>query len=73
VMTEGDGSLVVTGTYRSDVLLANSVLRYGAAVELLEPKRVRRLIAEEIAALTRLYAAEPTAPTTISAPGDAVQ
>jgi hypothetical protein len=55
------------------VLLANSVLRYGAAVELLEPKRVRRLIAEEIAALTRLYAAEPTAPTTISAPGDAVQ
>jgi predicted DNA-binding transcriptional regulator YafY len=59
VTPEGDGSLIVTGTYRSDVLLANSVLRYGAAVELLEPRRVRTLIAEEVAALTRLYAAEP--------------
>ena len=56
VIPEGEGSLLVTGTYRSDVLLANSVLRYGAAVELLEPKRIRTLIAEEIAALTRLYA-----------------
>jgi predicted DNA-binding transcriptional regulator YafY len=54
-----DGSLIVTGTYRSDVLLANSVLRYGAAVELLEPKRVRTLLAEEAAALARLYTPEP--------------
>lgn len=56
VMPESDGSLTVTGTYRSDVLLANSVLRYGAAVELLEPKRVRALVAEEVAALGRMYA-----------------
>lgn len=56
VLPEGDGSLTVTGTYRSDVMLANSVLRYGAAVELLEPKRVRALIAEEVANLATLYA-----------------
>ncbi len=59
VAPEEDGSLIVTGTYRSDVLLANNVLRYGAAVELLEPRRVRTLITEEVAALTRLYAGEP--------------
>lgn len=55
VTPESDGSLTVTGTYRSDVLLANSVLRYGAAVELLEPKRVRGLVADEVVALSRLY------------------
>jgi predicted DNA-binding transcriptional regulator YafY len=51
-----DGALIVRGTYRSDILLANAILRYGAAVELLEPRRLRKTIAEEIATLAALYA-----------------
>ena len=52
------GALAVRGTYRSEILLANAVLRYGALVELLEPKHVRKLLAEQAAALARVYAAE---------------
>jgi predicted DNA-binding transcriptional regulator YafY len=55
VRAEPDGSIIVAGTYRSEVLLANSVLRYGAAVELLEPASVRKLIAQEVSSLARVY------------------
>jgi hypothetical protein len=51
-----DGPLTVTGTFRSDTMLANAILRYGALVELLEPRRVRVMIAQESAALAALYA-----------------
>ncbi len=54
----GDGALTVRGTFRSEILLANAVLRYGALVELLEPKHVRNLIAAEVTALARVYANE---------------
>lgn len=56
VAEHGDGALTVRGTFRSEILLANAVLRYGALVELLEPKGVRNLIAAEVAALARVYA-----------------
>ncbi len=52
---EPDGSIIVAGTYRSEILLANSVLRCGAAVELLEPASVRKLIAQEVSSLARVY------------------
>ncbi len=50
------GAILLSGTFRSAVLLANQVLRYGAAVELREPAYVRAMIAEEVTHLAVMYA-----------------